>query len=68
MDHIFVAGELVAYVCGDIVEIGKIKRVTDRGAFVWYHEGDTASLTPFDKLLPVRNAYCIAKTTLGSLK
>ena len=63
----FKVGDYVAYICGNTCEIGKIKRITERGAFVWYHEGGTASLTPFDKLLPVRNAYCIASTTLGSL-
>ena len=35
----FKEGELIVYQNGDRFEIGKIKRITEDGAFVWYHEG-----------------------------
>ncbi len=38
-------GELIIYQNGDSFEIGKIKRLTPTGAFVWYSEGDTAAKT-----------------------
>ena len=34
-------GELIIYKNGDSYEIGKIKRLTPSGAFVWYSEGET---------------------------
>lgn len=43
----------------DTVQIGKVKRLAERGAFVYYSTGDTASLTPYDLLMKVENAYCI---------
>ena len=39
-------GELIIYRNGDRYEIGKIKRLTETGAFVWYSEGDTAAKPP----------------------
>lgn len=60
------AGDYVIYQdSATTCQIGKIKRITERGAFVYYHEGDTAALTPFDKLIPIRNDYTIKSTTLG---
>lgn len=61
----FKAGDLIIYRNGDRYEIGKIKRVVQDGAFVWYHEGDTAAKTPFDCMHPLFNAYTVKKTTLG---
>ena len=58
-------GYYVVYINGDIVELGKVKSVRGDHAFVWYHEGDTASCTPLDKLLPLENAYTIQQTSLG---
>lgn len=55
----FHAGDLVVYQNGDTYGIGKIKRVTPDGAFVWYHEGDTAAKTPFDCMHLISNAYAI---------
>lgn len=62
----FKEGELIIYQCGpDRFHIGKIKRLTDRGAFVWYHEGETASLTPYQYMHSIENVYCITNTSLG---
>lgn len=58
-------GELIIYKNGDRFEIGKIKRITEDGAFVWYHEGDTAAKTPFDCMHKLINAYVILKESLG---
>ena len=38
-------GELIIYKNGDSYEIGKIKRLTPSGAYVWYSEGETAAET-----------------------
>ena len=61
----FKENELIIYQNGDKFEIGKIKRLTEDGAFVYYHSGDTASKTPFDCMHKLVNNYCIIKTTLG---
>lgn len=63
--HEFEVGELIIYVNGDRYEIGKIKRLCNDGAFVYYHEGDTASKTPYDCMHKLTNAFCIASTSLG---
>ena len=61
----FHEGELIIYQNGDLYEIGKIKRITDDGAFVWYSEGETAAKTPFDRMHKLVNRYAIKKTALG---
>lgn len=61
----FKEGELIIYVNGDRYEIGKIKRLCDDGAFVWYHQGETASKTPYDCMHKLTNAFCIESTSLG---
>ena len=61
----FHAGDYVIYVCGDRYQIGLIKRIVDDGAFVWYHEGETASKTPFVMMHKLENAYIIGETNLG---
>ena len=43
-------GEYIIYQNGDRYEIGKIKRITHDGAFVWHHDGETASKTLFDRM------------------
>lgn len=58
-------GELVLYQNGSSFEIGKIKRITDNGAFVYYSSGDTAAKTPFDCLRKIINAYTIKSVSLG---
>ena len=61
----FQEGEYIIYVNGDRYEIGKIKRIVQDGAFVWYHSGDTAAKTPFDCMHKLENAYRIGETSLG---
>lgn len=58
-------GELVLYQNGSRFEIGKIKRLTDNGAFVYYSDGDTAAKTPFDCMRKIINAHTIKSTSLG---
>ena len=65
MNNDFRPGEYIIYMNGDRAEIGKIKRVVDDGAYVWYHNGDTAAKTPFDRMFKLVNAYTIKKTGLG---
>ena len=61
----FKEGELIIYINGNSCEIGKIKRIVNDGAFVWYSTGDTAAKTPFDCMHKLINAYCIDKTRLA---
>ena len=61
----FHEGELIIYQNGDSFEIGKIKRLTDAGAFVWYSEGDTAAKTPFEAMHKIVNGYTVKETSLG---
>ena len=65
MKNNFKPGEYIIYINGDAIEIGRIKRITDDGAFVWYHGGETAAKTPFDCMHKLMNAYVIEKTKLG---
>ena len=59
-------GDYVIYLKDEIfVEIGRVTKVRDDGAYVCYHEGETAALTPFDKLVIISNAYTIKETGLG---
>lgn len=60
-------GDLIIYHnCGtDMFEIGKIKRICEDGAFVYYHSGDTAAKTPIDCMHILQNAYTISETNLG---
>ena len=65
MLHVFKPGQLVIYINGETAQIGIIKRLSDDGAFVWYHEGETAAKTPYRFLRPLLNAHTIKGTTLG---
>lgn len=58
-------GQYIIYQNGDRFEIGKIKRLTPTGAFVWYSTGDTAAKTPYDCMHPIKNDYVISGTGLG---
>lgn len=60
-------GELVIYKNGDSYEIGKIKRLTPNGAFIWYSEEDTAAKTPYEAMHKIINGYTIKETTLGGV-
>lgn len=61
----FKEGEYIIYQNGEYFEIGKIKRLTDDGAFVWYSEGETAAKTPSDHMHKIENGYAIRVTYLG---
>lgn len=63
----FKEGEYIIYQNGERYEIGRIKRITDDGAFVWYSEGETAAKTPFDCMHKLVNGFTIKNTTLGGL-
>lgn len=64
----FKEGDLIIYQNGDRFEIGKIKRLTDDGAFVWYSSGETAAKTSFSDMHPLKNAHVITETSLGGLE
>lgn len=61
----FKVNELIIYQNGNRFEIGKIKRLCDDGAFVYYHTGQTAAKTPYDLMHKLTNAYCITSTCFG---
>ena len=63
--NLFHVGQLIIYGNGDSYEIGKIKRLTADGAFVWYHDGETAAKTAYEDMHPLVNEYAIQKTILG---
>lgn len=61
----FNEGDYIIYQNGGRYEIGKIKRIVPDGAFVWYHNGETASKTPFEQMHKIANDYVIGETSLG---
>ena len=61
----FKENEIVLYQNGDKFQVGRIKRLCDDGAFVWYHSGDTAAKTPYENLHKLQNATCLTNTALG---
>lgn len=61
----FKIGQYIIYSNGVIYEIGRIKSITEDGAFVAYHEGETGALTSFDLMHELINDFCIKETTLG---
>lgn len=61
----FYEGDYIIYQNRDGYEIGKIKRIVDDGAFVWYHSGETAAKTPFERMHKIANEYVIGETSLG---
>lgn len=65
MNDNFQIGEYIIYVNGDRYEIGKIKSLREDGAFVWYHEGETAAKTPYAQMHKLANEYCIKDNNLG---
>lgn len=58
-------GDYIIYVNGDRYELGRIKSITEDGAFVVYHEGETGAKTSFDLMHKLINDFCIKETTLG---
>ena len=63
----FNVGDLIIYQNGNRYEVGKIKRLTEDGAFVWFSTGETAAKTPFDAMNRIENAYAITGTKLGGV-
>lgn len=61
----FNEGELIIYKNGEIFEIGKIKKIAEDGAFVYYHDGSTAAKTPYENMHKLVNSYVIKETSLG---
>ncbi len=61
----FKEGEYIIYRNGERYELGRIKRITENGAFVWYSDGETAAKTPFDCMHKIVNGYAIKETSLG---
>lgn len=61
----YTVGEYVLYECGGVFHIGRVKSVVEDGAFVCYHEGDTAAKTPFERMHKIKNGDVIKETTLG---
>lgn len=63
----FMEGQIVVYKNPATYdcEIGKIKRLCDDGAFVWYHMGETAAKTRYEDLYPISNEHCITRVALG---
>ena len=61
----FKEGEYIIYRNGERYELGRIKRITEDGAFVWYSDGETAAKTPFDCMHKIINDYVIGETSLG---
>ena len=64
----FSVGEYIIYINGESIELGRIKRLTDTGAFVYYSSGDTAAKTPYDCMHKLINSYTILKTNLGGFE
>lgn len=63
----FKEGEHIIYHNGNRYEIGKIKKITDNGAFVYYSSGETAALTSFKDMHKLVNEYVIGETSLGGV-
>lgn len=61
----FEVGEYIVYVNGDRYEIGRVKSLRENGAFVCYHEGETAANTPYDLMHKLVNERCIIESILG---
>ena len=61
----FRAGEYILYQNGNRFELGKIKRLCDDGAFVWYSSGETAAKTPYECMHKIVNSHVISHTILG---
>ena len=65
IDPMFEKGTYIIYVNGDRYEIGRVVSTHPDGAFVCYHEGETAAKTQYDKMHKLINAYVVKDTSLG---
>lgn len=61
----FCEGEYIIYRNGEKYELGKIASLREDGAFVCYHEGETAAKTPYSHMHKLVNAYTVKVTSLG---
>lgn len=61
----FRVGEYIIYQNGDRYELGRIASLREDGAFVCYHEGETAAATPYSTMHKLTNGYTIKETTIG---
>lgn len=61
----FYEGEYIIYRNGEKYELGRIASLREDGAFVCYHEGETAAKTPYDNMHKLINAYTVKATSLG---
>ena len=61
----FEPGEYIIYQNGSRYELGRIKSITDDGAFVYYSSGNTAAKTPLGCMHKLVNRYVIQETSLG---
>ncbi len=61
----FYEGEYIIYRNGEKYELGRITSLREDGAFVCYHEGETAAKTPYDHMHKLMNKHVIMNTSLG---
>lgn len=61
----FEPGEYIIYQNGSRYELGRVKSITEGGAFVHYTSGTTAAKTPFGCMHKLTNRYVIQETSLG---
>ncbi len=64
----FTEGQYIIYhdkAIPDRYELGKIKRLSDSRAFVYYSSGDTAELTAYEHMHTINNFPVIGETNLG---
>ena len=58
MSETFKSGELFVYTNGDRWELGKVKRLREDGKYAcWYSTGDTAAVTPPERMHKLENAW-----------
>lgn len=58
-------GEYIIYRNNEKYELGRIASLREDGAFVCYHDGETAAKTPYDHMHKLINAYTIKDTSIG---
>ena len=65
LPDLYKEGEYIIHTNGDRYEIGRIVSVHDDGAFVCYHEGETAAKTPYDCMHKLVNRHGIIESAIG---
>ena len=65
VDKDYEEGDYIVYQNGDHYELGKVKRVTSDGAFVYYNSGSTPTKTLFADMHKLSNGDVIGETALG---